>query len=209
MAENHHGITRYNYTLNNPLKYTDPLGLDTLGINSTAKAKAGDQIEVSKGQYVTASIDEVVVTGKKTEDSKKGGSEFGTASFAGGGLAGDWGTALLEPSPFGEVVMVGVTLYVAYKAITATPTQGFGDPSSWTTTHLPPSQNPINNPPNGFDPKNPPPGWTGPVKWAGAGALGYKLYKNYQKAFSEQPVAPQDNTKVVRPWKPNSPPLVP
>ncbi|KAA8482589.1 RHS repeat-associated protein [Arcticibacter tournemirensis] len=62
LAENHHDFNPYNYTLSNPLRYTDPLGLDTLGINSTTQIHRGDQVEISKGQYVTASSDEITVS---------------------------------------------------------------------------------------------------------------------------------------------------
>ncbi len=56
------------------------------------------------------------------------GSSF---SFTGAeGLSTGWGAALVEPTPFGEVVMVGVTVYVVYKVLTTMPTQGFGDPKS-------------------------------------------------------------------------------
>ncbi|GEM_PF-6285893 len=83
------------------------------------------------------------------------------------------------------------------------PTKGFGDPGKWSATYLPPSQNPINNRPQGFNPNNWPNGWGPPAKWLGAGVLGYKLYKNYQKAFPQQPIAPRDNTTVIRPAMPN------
>ncbi|WP_026897959.1 DUF6443 domain-containing protein [Daejeonella oryzae] len=190
MAENHNGITPYNYTLNNPLKYIDPLGLDTIGINSTANVRAGDQIEVSIGQYATASVDEAVVVGQKIESVNKGA-----------GLATGWGVALVEPTPVGEVVMVGITVFAAYQALSNMPQNpGFGDPSKLTTTHMPPSQNPINNPPTGFDPKNLPPGWNGAVK-AGLLVFGaYRLYDKLKSSFTPPIIVPRDNTTVVKPY---------
>jgi len=54
-------------------------------------------------------------------------------------------------------------------------------------THEPPELNPINNPPRGFDPENPP-NWGGIVSWAIAGALGYELYESLKL-----PETPKDN----------------
>lgn len=64
MAENHHGVTPYNYTLNNPLKYTDPLGLDTLSANNL-KLQEWKAFDTSKD---VLALSEVTVTATRTSD---------------------------------------------------------------------------------------------------------------------------------------------
>ncbi|MFY0255836.1 RHS repeat-associated core domain-containing protein [Chitinophaga sp. 30R24] len=63
LAEKHYDVTPYNYALNNPLRYIDPLGLDTVSANSTTPIQKGDQVNVGQDQYITASTNEVKVTG--------------------------------------------------------------------------------------------------------------------------------------------------
>lgn len=68
LAEKHYNYTPYNYSLNNAVKYIDPLGLDAVAVNSTAQVQKGDQIEVSNGNYVTASTGDIVVSPQKSEN---------------------------------------------------------------------------------------------------------------------------------------------
>ncbi|HBK83759.1 MAG TPA: hypothetical protein DDZ41_09220 [Flavobacterium sp.] len=66
-----------------------------------------------------------------------------------------------------------------------------------------PSQNPINNPPNGFDPKETPPGIGTGTKLLIGGRLIYEMYDEYQQQMNQirmQPyITPKDNTNVVQP----------
>jgi RHS repeat-associated protein len=76
-------------------------------------------------------------------------------------------------------------------------------PGPWTYTYQHPSQNPIHNPPKGFNPDNPPPGWSGAVKWAIRAGFSYKIYDEYQQRMKEigaqRIIAPRDNTNVAQP----------
>lgn len=51
MAENHFDITPYNYVLNNPLIYIDPMGMDTVYILDQSK-KPTDDTEYTAEKYV-------------------------------------------------------------------------------------------------------------------------------------------------------------
>src|SRR5690606_17440450 len=57
LAEVHHGYNPYNYVLNNPMSYMDPLGLDTLSIHShdvvPTHAVEGDVLVDSEGTSST------------------------------------------------------------------------------------------------------------------------------------------------------------
>ena len=54
-------------------------------------------------------------------------------------------------------------------------------PGPWSYSYTHPTQNPINNPPKGFNPKEPPEGWGSPVNWAIAYRMMYELYNNFKK----------------------------
>lgn len=61
MAENHYGFTPYNYTLNNPLRFTDPLGMDTLSVHTEKPIKGQDVLVLDDGSTTTASSGEAVI----------------------------------------------------------------------------------------------------------------------------------------------------
>jgi len=67
MAENHHSISPYNYVLNNPMSYIDPLGLDTIRSGtSTGKARPGDLIQMDDGSYRVFSYEVNIVYDKSS-----------------------------------------------------------------------------------------------------------------------------------------------
>ncbi|MCC6181580.1 MAG: hypothetical protein IT237_07085 [Bacteroidia bacterium] len=105
------------------------------------------------------------------------------------------------PLPIGDIIGAGIIGYGAYKALTA----GKGNssyPGPWSYTYQHPSQNPIHNPPSGWNPEEPPK-WGGAVKWGLIGLGAYRVYDEYQQRMNEigvKPyVAPRDNTNVIQP----------
>ena len=78
LAENHFDFTPYNYSLNNPLLYIDPLGMDTVNVNNDTPVKKDDVVVFDDGKTIIASTDEVVVTGDEgsnTEETNDDGIE--------------------------------------------------------------------------------------------------------------------------------------
>jgi hypothetical protein len=82
-----------------------------------------------------------------------------------------------------------------------------GNPSDWHTTYQHPSQSALNNPPRGFNPREPR-NTGGAAGWAIKTALAYKLYDTYIKQNKPAPesIPAVDNTYVappLNPYKPN------
>lgn len=72
MAEKHHETTPYNYVLNNPMMYIDPLGLDTSKVGSTQPIKQNDDVVLDDGSVVKSALPEVSVGEQgKTDKAKK------------------------------------------------------------------------------------------------------------------------------------------
>lgn len=81
---------------------------------------------------------------------------------------------------------------------------GFGNPRDWHTTHQPPSQNPIQNPPRGFDPNGFRPDLNTGAKWLATGVLGHQLYENVVNRPNSTP--PKTDTTHTSPqYKPHGP----
>ncbi len=74
LAENHYEVSAYAYVLNNPLGYTDPLGLDTLGVHELQMStyKVGEDI---------VQLDAVSVTAPSRSECRNYGVD-GSGSFA-------------------------------------------------------------------------------------------------------------------------------
>lgn len=106
----------------------------------------------------------------------------------------------LRAGPIGAVVAGAVALTAIWPNLPKNlpPAPGFGDPSKWGYTYRPPSLDPINNPPEGFDPEKRPK-WGGPVRWFFVGAAAYEIYDNYDSRIKEAKPITQDNTRVVNP----------
>ncbi len=114
----------------------------------------------------------------------------------GGGYVGAAALAAVSdgPLPIGDVIAVGILAYGAYKT--------FGNSKDWHYSYQHPSQNPIHNPPNGFNPDNFPDGnWKKWAAWTIASGWGYYQVKD---AYNEQmrninmpQIAPRDKTYVV------------
>ncbi len=89
-------------------------------------------------------------------------------------------TIELPPAAVPILVVGGITAGAVYlyDKIAGKGNANYPGPLSYTHTH--PSQNPINNPMKGFDPKNPP-NWSGLTKLLIAGKLAYDIYDEYQE----------------------------
>lgn len=81
LAEYHYNMTPYHYCLNNPMRYIDPFGLDTLPVDPNTGLPNKD-------------IEEVTVTPSSSADQK-----FGNPSY-GNGVDHDWGTAEHQGNPY-------------------------------------------------------------------------------------------------------------
>ncbi|PRY02748.1 RHS repeat-associated protein, partial [Pontibacter ummariensis] len=132
MAENHYGFTSYNYALNNPLRFTDPLGMDTLSVHTEKPVKRQDVLVKDDGSTTTASSNEAVIKpqGNVSQDANDSEStqqqeEVGNTNYAelvpllatrvASRTAMGWGGAALEPTFIGELAMTAVTIYTAYE----------------------------------------------------------------------------------------------
>lgn len=65
LSEKHYDISPYAYCLNNPINYIDPLGLDTVNVNSGRQVNKGDVIVGDKGVIGTVNAGDATVTGIK------------------------------------------------------------------------------------------------------------------------------------------------
>ena len=81
LAENHHNYTPYHYTFNNPLRFIDPVGLDTVNVNSEQPIQQDDVVLMDDGTTATSSADEVVVTPNKDENTKDENTDTKTWRF--------------------------------------------------------------------------------------------------------------------------------
>jgi len=61
LAENHYDVSPYAYCMNNPINNIDPLGLDTVNVNTPTPIKKGDVMVDNKGVIGTASSGEAEV----------------------------------------------------------------------------------------------------------------------------------------------------
>ena len=65
LAENHYDVSPYAYCMNNPINNIDPLGLDTVNVNTPTPIKKGDVMVEGKNVVGTASINQTEVTPQK------------------------------------------------------------------------------------------------------------------------------------------------
>ncbi|MBB5648149.1 DUF6443 domain-containing protein [Pedobacter cryoconitis] len=69
LAEKHHETNPYNYVLNNPMSYIDPLGLDTSKAGSVAPIKPLDIVIGDNGQEIVNALPEIQVAANKKDES--------------------------------------------------------------------------------------------------------------------------------------------
>lgn len=55
LAENHQNYTPYHYTFNNPLRFIDPVGLDTVNVNTEQSIQQDDVVLMDDGTAATSS----------------------------------------------------------------------------------------------------------------------------------------------------------
>lgn len=75
LSEKHHDFTSYAYVLNNPLKFTDPLGLDTVAANKVDFKKFDAKSDV-------IALDEVKITGSKPRSIEEKISDIWNGALA-------------------------------------------------------------------------------------------------------------------------------
>ncbi|MBP1615008.1 MAG: hypothetical protein H6Q13_2456 [Bacteroidetes bacterium] len=75
LAEKYYGISPYAYCLNDPINSIDPLGLDTINVNSSTPIKEGDVMVDGKGFIATANVDEAKVMPQKSDPDSHYGSD--------------------------------------------------------------------------------------------------------------------------------------
>lgn len=201
LAENHHGFTPYNYVLGNPIKYADFMGLDTISrSDNVTPVKANDVRQTDNGDYTTASQGEITVTGNVNQrvayfDDYINPPQNTNTSMVGSVALG------LRAGPIGAAVVgaVALTTIIGNLPSNLPPAPGFGDPSKWHYTYRPPSLDPINNPPQGFDPNETPKGVKGAVGVIVTGKLLYELYDTYKEHIESMKPIAQDNTRQKNP----------
>jgi RHS repeat-associated protein len=111
LAENHYGLTPYNYVLNNPLSYMDPMGMDTVNANTTQPIKQQDVIVLDNGTTVTASSDEAVAIGQRKQSNSTNENKSGKSATAAAIPLAITTSAIDGPLPFGEAI--GIVLLIS------------------------------------------------------------------------------------------------
>lgn len=76
LAEKHHEINPYNYVINNPMSYIDPLGLDTSKVGSKATIKPLDDVILDDGSVVKSALPEVKIEQSPSMHNSKGELQY-------------------------------------------------------------------------------------------------------------------------------------
>lgn len=212
--ENAQTYNKYSYVFNNPLRYTDPTGY-------SGQPGGGSSIDVGEYLVETQRLEteeflnelrtqgivigrELVVNGNEHEQEEQGGEGTSSGDVMAGTLLLGASTAEMPPAAAALLIAGSITAGAMYLHEKMT---GFGNPKNWSYTYQHPSQNPIHNPPQGLDPENPPPGWSGAVKWAIRAGFAYKIYDEYNSHMNNLTplVAPIDKTYVTPQFVPYRP----
>jgi RHS repeat-associated protein len=208
--ENSQSYNRYGYVLNNPLRFVDPSGYfaegDSTGITNRPLMQLHLPLNEDAIPYITNT--DIALSGpdvfslKVEKDEYTQGSTRAEVTLSQTLLL----SARASSIPPLAMIILGtgsvITSYYYLKENYAG--EGFDNypgPLSYTYEH--PSQNPIHNPPNGFDPKQTPPDLNSAVKWLIGGRLIYEIYNEYHRRMKQVEmhpyVVPNDNTNIVQP----------
>jgi RHS repeat-associated protein len=171
-----------------------------LGAEGTIVDPADNTVKYGNSDGTVSSVElpEVVIRPRGTQNSKGDGSYMAGAILLSGVLVADdvTGVGTIDDLaiPF---ILTGAYLLDKF----------MGNPSDWHTTYQHPSQSALNNPPRGFNPREPR-NTGGAAGWAIKTALAYKLYDTYIKQNKPAPesIPAVDNTYVappLNPYKPN------
>lgn len=150
----------------------------------------------------TAASD-AIKTGDNDDFQEQGNSSWATVTL--GFIATDMSIPEPTDAAWPKWVGYGVAATVAAAYIYYNAGEGNSSyPGPWSYTRPDPTGNvPFNNPPNGFDPNEPPSGLGTAAKWLIGGRLIYEMYDEYQQKINQidvQPyIVPKDNTNVVQP----------